>query len=110
MKKLENLDEYLKKRNLQFNDDLVYSKNCPKNVNNYLLENGIQKLSDANVDIYNKFKNESRLGKYGPMEIVEKEGQGYIVKAKSFILLNTIISEYSGDAYFLRDMIFKKKK
>ena len=109
MKKLENLDECLKKRNLQFNDDLVYSKNCPKNVNNYLLENGIQKLSDANVDIYNKFKSESRLGKYGPMEIVEKEGQGYIVKAKSVILPNTIISEYSGDVYFLRDMLFMKK-
>ena len=29
---MENLDEYLKNRNLQFNDDLVYSKNCPKEV------------------------------------------------------------------------------
>ena len=109
MKKLENLDECLKNRNLQFNDDLVYSKNCPKEVNNYLLENGIQKLSEKNVEIYNKFKKESRLGNYGPFKIEEDLNQGYVVKAKSIISPNTIISEYSGDVFFLRDALFMKK-
>ena len=105
---MENLDEYLKNRNLQFNDDLVYSKNCPKEVKNYLLENGIQKLSEKNVEIYNKFKNGSRLGNYGPFKIEEEINQGYVVKAENIILPNTIISEYSGDV-FLRDTLFIKK-
>ena len=89
---MENLDEYLKNRNLQFNDDLVYSKNCPKEVKNYLLENGNQKLSEKNVEIYNKFKNGSRLGNYGPFKIEEEINQGYVVKAENIILPNTIIS------------------
>ena len=63
------------KRNVQFIDDLVYSKNCSKEVNKYLIENAIQKLSDENVKIYNKFKNKSRLGKDDPFEIVEKKGK-----------------------------------
>ena len=41
MKKLENLGKCLKNSNLQFNDDLVFSKNCSEEINNYLLEIGI---------------------------------------------------------------------
>ena len=53
-------------------------------------------------------KKESHLGKYEPLEIIEKK-QGYVVKTTKLILLNTIISEYSGDVFFKRCFIYKKR-
>ena len=104
-----NINFYLGKKKLTFCDDLFYTKNCPKEMNNYSLEGWIQKLNEKNIKIYKEFKEESKLGKYGPVEIVEDTKQGYIVKATDKICMNTIITEYSGDVFFFRDMLLMEK-
>ena len=108
MQILENIDECLHKRGLIFNDDLVYNEHCPQIVNNPILEFGIQKLNKENTEIYNKFKNDSRLKKYGPLEIVYDKDQGYIVKTTAEIKPNTIISEYVDEVFPLLKALFKK--
>ena len=62
-----------------------------------------------NIEIYNSFKNDSRSGKYGPVEIVEDKDQGYIVKAKKDISPNTLISEYSEEVFFKRSFVYAEK-
>ena len=104
-----NLNDALQRRNSAFDDNLVYSDICPQEMNSYLLENGIQELSEENIKIYKKFKQKSQQGFYGPIEVVWDETQGYIAKATATIKMNTIISEYSGQVFFFRDGLFMTK-
>lgn len=90
-----------------FCDDLVFSnKNCPPELNNALIECGIQEISDENKKIYHQFKEKSRIGIYAPLEVSYDAYQGFIVKALEEMQPNTILCEYAGDVALLRDSLF----
>ena len=75
-------------------------------MNNSKLEPGIQKLCEKNEKIYNDFKLLSKKGIYGPFEIIKDEKQGYVVRTLAVINTNTLICEYAGDVFFLKNKIF----
>ena len=56
-----------------------------------------------------KFKNESRLGKYGPLEIVEKEGQGYSKSKKCNFTEHNGFRIFWWCVFFKGCVIYEKK-
>ena len=65
-----------------------------RKVCNYLLENGIQNLSDANFEIYNKFKMNTVQVNMVQQKLTKKNDKDKQQK-KKVIQPSTIISEYS---------------
>ena len=105
----KNFFKCLREKGFKFSDDLMYpQRHCPKIMNNSKLEPYIQKLSENNEKIYDEFKKLSAKGIYGPYEIINDDKQGYVVKTLDVILTNTIICEYSGDVFFLKNKIFEE--
>ena len=66
-----------------------------RKVCNYLLENGIQNLSDTNFEIYNKFKMNTVQVNMVQQKLTKKNDKDKQQK-KKVIQPRTIISEYSG--------------
>jgi len=93
---------------MNFNNDLIYSGGVKPYMNNHLIENNIYEFDEKNKQIYNKFKQSSRLGLHLPVKIVYDKNQGYVVKALKFISINTLICEYVGDVFFLRNKLLNK--
>ena len=54
---------------------------------------------------YKKFGH-SKKGFYPPVQIVYDTIQGYVVKASDSIKKNTLICEYAGDVFYLRNKLF----
>ena len=100
-----NLFAILKKIRMTFNDDLVYDDVKP-NMNNSLIESNIYELSKDNKQIYDEFKCYSKRGLYPPVQIVYDTIQGYVVEASDSIEKNTLICEYAGDVFYLRNKLF----
>lgn len=65
-------------KNIKFDDDLYYDNvDIFPNNNDSSLESGIQKISNYNLEIYNKFKENTRIANYPGIEIFEDENQVY---------------------------------
>ena len=106
-KSMISLFRGLEAKGIEFNDDLVFiDKDCPKEMNNSLLENSIQILSEENKKIYYKFKENSRKGIYAPVEVVDDPEQRFIVKALDEMVTNTLICEYTGEVSLARNRLF----
>ena len=72
-KSMKSLLRALEARGINFSDDLVFIDNdCPKEMNNALLESSIQQLNSSNKKKYYKFKENSRKGIYAPVEEFKK--------------------------------------
>ena len=106
-KSMKSLFRGLEAKGIEFNDDLVYiDKDCPKEMNNSLLESSIQILNDENKKKYYKFKEKSRKGIYAPVEVVDDPEQRFIVRALDDMITNTLICEYSGEVSLARNRLF----
>lgn len=104
---MKSLFRGLEAKGINFSDDLVFlEKNCPSELNNALLENTLQRLSDDNKKVYYEFKKQSRQGIYAPVEVVDDSVQRFVVKALTNMTTNTIICEYSGEVRLMRDCLF----
>lgn len=92
-----SFNKALKKQNIKFSDDLVFKvpeefqSVKPKDRNN-----NIQTMPANMAKDFEKFKDLSRKQIYAPLELVEDEVQGWIVKATADIKKNTFVTEYSG--------------
>ena len=102
--------EFIKnfEKNINFNDFLVYTEGIEPCMNNYLIENKIYELNEKNKAIFNKFKQQSKLGLYPSVKIVHEKDQWFLVKAFGHIKKNTLIYEYTGDMFFSRNKMFSK--
>ena len=68
----ENLKNALIFKNIEFSDDLAFlDQECGEEMNNAMLEPGIQKMSSYNKGIFYKFKERTRKGEYPGLEIIE---------------------------------------
>ena len=106
-KSMKSLFRALEAKGIEFNDDLVYiEKDCPKEMNNSLLESSIQILNDENKKKYYKFKEKSRKGIYAPVEVVDDPEQRFIVRALTEMVTNTLICEYTGEVSLARNRLF----
>ena len=106
-KSMKSLFRGLEAKGIEFNDDLVYiDKDCPKEMNNSLLENSIQILNEENKKKYYAFKEKSRKGIYAPVEVVDDPEQRFIVKALDEMVTNTLICEYTGEVSLARNRLF----
>ena len=106
-KSMKSLFRGLEAKGIEFNDDLVYiDKDCPKEMNNSLLESSIQILNEQNKKKYYKFKEKSRKGIYAPVEVVDDPEQRFIVKALDEMVTNTLICEYTGEVSLARNRLF----
>jgi len=106
-KSMKSLFRALEAKGIEFNDDLVYiDKDCPKEMNNSLLESSIQILNDENKKKYYKFKEKSRKGIYAPVEVVDDPEQRFIVRALNEMVTNTLICEYTGEVSLARNRLF----
>ena len=106
-KSMQSLFRGLEAKGIEFNDDLVYiDKDCPQEMNNSLLENSIQILSEENKKKYYKFKESSRKGIYAPVVVVDDPEQRFIVKALDEMVTNTLICEYTGEVSLARNRLF----
>ena len=106
-KSLRSLFRGLEVKGIEFNDDLVFiDKDCPKELNNSLLESSIQQLNEQNKKKYYKFKEKSRKGIYAPVEVVDDPEQRFIVKALDEMVTNTLICEYTGEVSLARNRLF----
>ena len=106
-KSMKSLFRGLEAKGIEFNDDLVYlDKDCPKEMNNSLLESSIQQLNDKNKKKYYQFKEKSRKGIYAPVEVVDDPEQRFIVKALDEMITNTLICEYTGEVSLARNRLF----
>lgn len=106
---MKSLFRALQVKNIQFNDDLVFiDKDCPSEMNNSMLESGINPISAYNKKIYEAFKERSRKGEYAPVEVIDDPIQRFIVRAIDDIQMNTIICEYTGEVTLLRKTICNK--
>lgn len=103
----ESLYRALLVKDIKFDDDLYYDgKETFHYHNDSSLEPGIQKVSEYNHKIYNKFKERTRVGNYPALEIVDDDNQGFIVKATDDIPILTLLCEYSGEVHFARKKLF----
>lgn len=102
-----NIKKILDEKKLQFSDDLVYE--IDQKFNNALLEFGIPDLSDENKKIFFELKKSTLKGEYSYVKICKNENEGYAVYANTKIFNNTLICEYSGNVFFLKD-VYKKGK
>lgn len=103
----ESLVRALLVKNIEFNDDLCYSDpECPQSMNNSSLEPGVQTISDYNRKVYYKFKEKTRRFDYPPLEVVDDEIQGFIVRSTDDIPALTLICEYSGEVTLSRKKLF----
>jgi len=57
---------------------------------------------------FQKFKELTNKGIYGPVLIQEDKAQGFVVRAQRDIKPKTLITEYVGEVDFARDHIFDK--
>ncbi len=106
----ESLFRALEVKKISFNDDLVYiDDECPKEMNNAKIEACFKGLSEYNRGIYDTFKQRTRKGEYGPIEVADDPVQKFIVKAIDNIPINTLICEYTGEVTLLRKKMFDKK-
>ena len=106
-KSMKSLFRALEAKGIEFNDDLVYiDKDCPKEMNNSLLENSIQILNEQNKKKYYKFKEKSRKGIYAPVEVVDDPEQRFVVRALDEMVTNTLICEYTGEVSLARNRLF----
>lgn len=105
----KNLCFYIKARDMEFSDDLVYQgEKCSSKQNFSNLEPGLKDLKKANVDIINQFKEMTRKANYPPILIEEDKMQGFIVRAYQDIAKRTLICEYAGEVDYARNKIFEK--
>ena len=106
-KSMKSLFRGLEAKGIQFSDDLVYiDADCPKEMNNSLLENSIQQFDASNKKKYYKFKEQSRKGIYAPVEVVDDPEQRFIVRALDEMVTNTLICEYTGEVCLARNRLF----
>ena len=106
-KSMKSLFRGLEAKGIEFNDDLVYiDKDCPKEMNNSLLESSIQILNEQNKKKYYKFKEKSRKGIYAPVEVVDDPEQRFVVRALDEMITNTLICEYTGEVSLARNRLF----
>ena len=106
-KSMRSLFRGLEVKGIEFNDDLVYlEKDCPKEMNNSLLESSIQQLNEENKKKYYKFKEQSRKGIYAPVEVVDDPEQRFVVRALDDMVTNTLICEYTGEVSLARNRLF----
>ena len=106
-KSMKSLFRGLETKGIEFSDDLVYiDKDCPKEMNNSLLESTIQILNEENKKKYYKFKEKSRKGIYAPVEVVDDPEQRFVVKALDDMITNTLICEYTGEVSLARNRLF----
>ena len=106
-KSMKSLFRGLEAKGIQFSDDLVYlDGDCPKEMNNSLLENSIQQFDASNKKKYYKFKEQSRRGVYAPVEVVDDPEQRFIVRALDEMVTNTLICEYTGEVCLARNRLF----
>ena len=106
-KSMKSLFRGLEAKGIQFSDDLVYiDVDCPKEMNNSLLESSIQQLNTSNKKKYYKFKEQSRKGIYAPVEVVDDPEQRFIVRALDEMVTNTLICEYTGEVCLARNRLF----
>jgi hypothetical protein len=66
-------------------------------------------LDEANLKIFNKFKESSSKGNYAPLHVIKDKVQGFIVQAVGDIPQFTLISEYAGDVDFRRKRLLDIK-
>ena len=91
---MKSLFRGLEAKGIQFSDDLVYmDSDCPKEMNNSLLESSIQQFDSLNKKKYYQFKEQSRKGIYAPVEVVDDPEQRFIVRALDEMVTNTLICE-----------------
>ena len=106
-KSMKSLFRGLEAKGINFSDDLVYlDPDCPKEMNNSLLESSIQQLNASNKKKYYKFKEQSRIGIYAPVEVVDDPEQRFIVRALDEMVTNTLICEYTGEVCLARNRLF----
>lgn len=94
--------DFLSKKGIEFNDDLVYDSSCTQNDNDSQIDSYVLAFDQNMIKIYENFKNNSRNGLYGNFKIIYDKNI-IIIKALSFIKKGTIICEYSGDV--TRDIV-----
>ena len=106
-KSMKSLFRGLEVKGIHFSDDLVYLDfDCPKEMNNALLESSIQQFNASNKKKYYKFKEQSRKGIYAPVEVVDDPEQRFIVRALDEMVTNTLICEYTGEVCLARNRLF----
>ena len=106
-KSMKSLFRGLEAKGIHFSDDLVYlDADCPKEMNNSLLESSIQQLNASNKKKYYQFKEQSRKGIYAPVEVVDDPEQRFIVRALDEMITNTLICEYTGEVCLARNRLF----
>eukprot|EP01017_Pseudomicrothorax_dubius_P011867 TRINITY_DN14569_c0_g1_i2.p1 TRINITY_DN14569_c0_g1~~TRINITY_DN14569_c0_g1_i2.p1 ORF type:complete len:510 (-),score=89.43 TRINITY_DN14569_c0_g1_i2:39-1568(-) len=94
-------------KGIVFDDDLCFPHHeCPPEKNEAALEPSLQKMDSGTFAVFEKFKEMSRRGVYAPLEVVEDEKQGYIVRADARIPARTLIAEYVGEVDFARNHVF----
>jgi hypothetical protein len=104
---MKSLFRGLEAKGIRFSDDLVYiDSDCPKEMNNSLLESSIQQFDSLNKKKYYQFKEQSRKGIYAPVEVVDDPEQRFIVRALDEMVTNTLICEYTGEVCLARNRLF----
>jgi hypothetical protein len=78
-----------------YTESLVYEGTVSESMNDVSLDK-VQGLSKVNLDIFEKFKSNLKMGIYPPVEVVYDVNIGFLVKALVKIPKHTIVAEYIG--------------
>lgn len=85
-----------------YTETLVYESKVSESMNDASLEN-VQGLSKVNLDLFQKFKSNLKVGIYPPVEVVYDMNIGFLVKALMKIPKHTIITEYIGEVHTITE-------
>jgi hypothetical protein len=106
---MQSLKDAIALKGFKFDDNLYFPlKECPPSANDAKMEPYCQIIGTKDLEIFTNFKKQSEAGLYAPIIIANDPNQGMIVKALENIKLGTLICEYTGDVYPLRNVLFDK--
>lgn len=80
-----------------YSEELIYNDNVPTSMNNAELDlELVTGLSKRNLQLFEEYKHNLKLGVYPPVEIVYDSSIGFMVRALAKMKRHTIVTEYVG--------------
>jgi hypothetical protein len=81
----------------QYSEELTYNDDVPLSMNNASLDlDLVTALSKRNLQLFEEYKQNLKLGVYPPVEVVYDSSIGFMVRALAKMKRHTIITEYVG--------------
>ena len=82
----------------EYSEELAYERKVSESMNEAILDmDEVQTLSKKNLELFQMYKENLKVGVYPPVEVAYDEAIGFMVKALSKMKKHTIITEYVGE-------------